>query len=88
MDKAQFEREMECGAALAIASRLLRRELITTVEHRTLTAALTRKIPPSQLTATFRRRSHPQRIIGRQKQKGGFSQPRRENNRHTVRTRF
>ncbi len=46
MDKAQFEREMERGAALAIASRLLRRELITTDEHRTLTAALTEKYRP------------------------------------------
>jgi len=47
MDKAQFEREKECGAAFAIASRLLRRELITPDEHRKLTAVLIQKYRPS-----------------------------------------
>ena len=47
MDKAQFEREKECGAAFAIASRLLRRELITQDEHRKLTAVLIQKYRPS-----------------------------------------
>lgn len=47
MDKAQFEREKECGAAFAIASRLLRRELITQDEHRKLAAVLIQKYRPS-----------------------------------------
>lgn len=46
MDKAQFEREKECGAAFAIARQLLRRELITQDEHRKLTAVLIQKYRP------------------------------------------
>lgn len=47
MDKAQFQRELECGAAFAIASRFLRRGLITQDEHRTLTAVLSEKYRPT-----------------------------------------
>lgn len=47
MDKAQFKREKECGAAFAIANRLLRRELITQDEHRKVTAVLIQKYRPS-----------------------------------------
>ena len=46
MDCAQFEREKERGAAFAIASRLLRRGLITEDEHRKLTAVLGQKYRP------------------------------------------
>lgn len=47
MDKAQFEREKECGAAFAIARQLLRRELITQDEHQKLTVVLIQKYRPS-----------------------------------------
>lgn len=46
MDQAQFEREKEYGAAVAIASRLLRRELITQDEYRNLKTALVQKYRP------------------------------------------
>lgn len=70
MDKAQFQRELECGAAFAIASRFLRRGLITQDEHRTLTAVLSEKYRPSAIS---RRQSHPPKEIGRLTQKGGSS---------------
>ncbi len=43
MDRTQFEREKERGAAFAIASRLLHRGLITEEEHQKLTVALASK---------------------------------------------
>lgn len=42
----QFDTAVEYGAAVAIANRLLKRELITDEEHRKLTAALDRKYRP------------------------------------------
>lgn len=46
MNKAQFEREKEYGAAIAIANRLLRRGLITQAECRELAAAFSQKYRP------------------------------------------
>lgn len=43
MDKAQFEREKERGAVIAIARQMLRRNLITPEEYRKLTQALTQE---------------------------------------------
>ena len=43
MDKAQFEREKERGAMIAIARQMLRRKLITQEEYRKLTQALAPK---------------------------------------------
>lgn len=43
MDKAQFEREKECGAVIAIARQMLRRKLITSEEYQKLTQALTQE---------------------------------------------
>ena len=40
MDKAQFEREKERGAVIAIARQMLRRELITQDEYQRLTQVL------------------------------------------------
>ncbi len=46
MDKAQFEREKERGAMIAIARQMLRRKLITQEEYRKLTQALAQGIYP------------------------------------------
>ena len=46
MDKVQFKREKERGAAIAIARQMLRRELITPEEYRKLTQVLTREQCP------------------------------------------
>lgn len=47
MDKVQFEREKQYGAAAAIAKQLLRRKLITPEEHQKITMALTEKYRPA-----------------------------------------
>lgn len=47
MDKAQFEREKEYGAVIAIARQMLRRKLITPEEYQKLTQVLTQKQCPS-----------------------------------------
>lgn len=47
MDKAQFEREKERGAMIAIARQMLRRELITQEEYRKLSQALAQKQCPT-----------------------------------------
>ena len=47
MDRTQFEREKERGAAFAIASRLLNRGLITEDEYQKLTMALDQKYRPT-----------------------------------------
>lgn len=47
MDRAQFEREKERGAAFAIASRLLNRGLITEDERQKLTMVLDQKYRPA-----------------------------------------
>lgn len=47
MDYAQFKQEKERGAAFAIASRLLRRGLITEVEYQKLTVTLHLKYRPT-----------------------------------------
>lgn len=44
MDKVPFEQIKHYGAMLAIASHLLKRGLITTEEHRRLTAELQKNI--------------------------------------------
>ena len=46
MNKEQFRREKDYGAALAIAGTLLHRELITTGEYRKVKAALVKKYRP------------------------------------------
>ena len=47
MDKAQFEREKERGAVIAIARQMLRRNLITQEEYRNLSQVLAREQHPS-----------------------------------------
>lgn len=47
MDKAQFEREKERGAVIAIARQMLRRKLITQEEYRKLTQALAQEQRPA-----------------------------------------
>lgn len=49
MDKAQFEREKQYGAAVAIAKHLLRCELISAQEYRELTAVLAQKYQPAAI---------------------------------------
>lgn len=44
MNKEQFERELQCGAAFAIASHLLKRKLITQEEYRMLTEVLDQEL--------------------------------------------
>ena len=66
MDRTQFEREKERGAALAIASRLLHRGLITEGEHQKLTAALTSKY---RQTVSPESNSLPQKKIRRNHQR-------------------
>lgn len=46
MDKAQFEREKERGAVVAIARQMLRRKLITHEEYRKLSQVLTQEQRP------------------------------------------
>lgn len=46
MDKAQFEQGLQCGAAFAIASRLLKSELITKEEYHMLTEVILNKYRP------------------------------------------
>jgi len=46
MDKAQFEREKQRGAAFAIASRLFLRKLITEDKYRKVSALLIQKYRP------------------------------------------
>ena len=43
MDKVQFEREKQYGAAAAIAKQLLRRKLIAREEYQKITTVLTEK---------------------------------------------
>lgn len=43
MDKTQFERNIEYGAAIAIAKRLLHRKLITLDEYQKLTDTIKQK---------------------------------------------
>lgn len=51
MDKAQFEREKERGAAIAIARQMLRRKLITQEEYQKLSQVLTQEqYPQANLT--------------------------------------
>lgn len=47
MDKAQFEREKERGAVIAIARQMLRRKLITQEEYRKLTQVLAQEQRPA-----------------------------------------
>ena len=48
MDKAQFEREKERGAVIAIARQMLRRKLITQDEYQNLSQVLTQgQCPPA-----------------------------------------
>lgn len=46
MDKAQFEREKERGAVIAIARQLLRRKLITQEEYQSLSQVLAQEQSP------------------------------------------
>ena len=46
MNTAQFRRERDYGAGIAIAGNLLRRELITSAEYRKVKAALIGKYSP------------------------------------------
>jgi hypothetical protein len=46
MNKQQFQRELEYGAAVSIATSMLRRHLITTNEFRKLKAVLIKKHRP------------------------------------------
>ena len=46
MDKAQFEREKERGAVIAIARQMLRRKLITQEEYQNLSQVLTQEQCP------------------------------------------
>lgn len=46
MDKAQFEREKNCGATVAIAKQLLHRKLITLEEYQKLITVLAQKYRP------------------------------------------
>lgn len=62
MDRTQFEREKERGAAFAIASRLLHRGLITEEENQKLTVALTSKY---RQTVSPESNSLPQKKIRR-----------------------
>ena len=48
MDKAQFEREKQCGAAFAIASRLLKSGLITQEEYHMLTEVILKNYRPAE----------------------------------------
>lgn len=48
MDKAQFERAKEYGAAIAIARQMLRRKLITPEEYQKLTQVLAQEQRPSE----------------------------------------
>lgn len=51
MDKAQFEREKEHGAVIAIARQMLRRNLITQEEYQNLSQVLTQEsYPPANLS--------------------------------------
>lgn len=47
MDKAQFEREKEYGAAIAVARQMLRRKLITPEEYQKLTQVLAQEHCPA-----------------------------------------
>lgn len=47
MDKAQFEREKECGAVIAMARQILRRKLITPEEYQKLSQVLAQEQRPS-----------------------------------------
>lgn len=47
MDKAQFEREKERGAVIAIAKQMLRRKLITQEEYQNLSQALAQEQRPA-----------------------------------------
>lgn len=47
MDKVQFEREKQYGAAAAIGKQLLRRKLITPEEYQKITTILTEKYRPA-----------------------------------------
>lgn len=47
MDKAQFEREEERGAVIAIARQMLRRGLITQEEYRILSQVLAQEQRPA-----------------------------------------
>lgn len=47
MDKAQFEREKERGAVIAIARQMLRRKLITQEEYWKLSQALAQEQRPA-----------------------------------------
>ena len=67
MDKAQFEREKKCGAAFAIASRLLKSGLITQEEYHMLTEVILKNYRPAVSPGSP---ISPTRT-GRQKQKGG-----------------
>lgn len=51
MDKAQFEREKERGAAIAIARQMLRRKLITPEEYQKLAAVLAQKHRPRVISS-------------------------------------
>ena len=51
MDKAQFDREKERGAAISIARHMLRRKLITQEEYQKLSKVLTQEqYPQANLT--------------------------------------
>ena len=61
MNKQQFQRELEYGAAVSIATSMLRRQLITQIEFRKLNAALIKKYRPviSSLKENATGNSHP-----------------------------
>lgn len=66
----QFDTAVEYGAMLAIANRLLKRELVTDEEHRKLTAALDRKYRPIGSQQIFCGNSTPKNYMG-ENRKGG-----------------
>lgn len=47
MDEAQFEREKQYGAAVAIAKQLLHRKLVTPEEYQKIIMVLTEKYQPA-----------------------------------------
>ena len=66
MSPEQFRREKDYGAAMAIAGRLLTRELITPAEYRRLRTALIGKYRPVIGSLQF-----PPKTVHKNKQEGG-----------------
>lgn len=56
MNKQQFQRELDYGAAISIATSMLRRQLITPNEFRKLRAVLLKKYRP--VVSSLKETSH------------------------------